>query len=257
MKKNDLILIDWINPEIVQVYLNRPEARNAYNKELLTLLIKTLLDLKKHKTLKVCLIRAHGEDFCAGGDIKSMLTQSDLFQGPSKHLEKTYERYIQRLSLTLDNVNYLTIALVNGAAIGAGVGLSLACDLVWGFENAYFKLPFFNLALVPADGSFWRLQQKIGHSRAMSMLLRATKVKSQEAKQLGLLDLIVREIDISTNLLELKSQLFEKHDWSKIVLKLRESKSISLALHLKHMRQLQSKLQLKKSHAQAISNFLK
>jgi enoyl-CoA hydratase/carnithine racemase len=84
------------------------------------------------------------------------------FKGPSKHLEITYKKYIQRLSLTLDKVNYLTIALVNGGAIGAGVGLALACDLFGVYlRNAYFKLPFFNLALVPADGSFWRLAEKI------------------------------------------------------------------------------------------------
>lgn len=257
MKTNKLVLVDWISPEIVQVWLNRPDARNAYSKEFLALLIKTLLDLKKHKTVKICLLRAHGEDFCAGGDIKSMLNQSDLFQGPSSHLEKTYKKYIQRLSLTLDKVNYLTIALVNGAAIGAGVGLSLACDLVWSLENGYFKLPFFNLALVPADGSYWRLARKVGQSRALDMLLRGSKISAHEAKEQGIVDLIVKEDQLKGNLQNLKINLFEKNDWSKIVLSLRETRNVSLEVHLKHMRKLQAKLQLKKSHSQAIKAILK
>lgn len=264
MKKNklikDLVLVKWLNSEVAEIWLNRPLARNAYSKDMLEHLISTLIEFKNHKKIKICLIRAKGVDFCAGGDIKSMLVQSDLFEGPSKKLEATYKKYIQRLSLTLDEVNYLTIAVVQGGAIGAGAGLALACDLVWCTQDAYFKLPFFHLALVPADGSFWRLQRKIGHSKAMGMLLRAKPLTSKAAMELGIIDQILGSLaqaEITGNLLELKTQLFTKKDWSQIIFKLRSSANVPLETHLKHMRQLQAKLQLQKQHTQAIRSILK
>lgn len=254
---NNLVLVNWIENDIVEVWLNRPEARNAYTKSFLHQFIKIILSLKKHKQLKVCILRAKGNDFCAGGDIKSMLRQDDLFQGPSNVLEKTYKKYIQKLTLVLEEVNFLTIAVVNGGAVGAGTGLALACDLVWCLPDAYFKLPFFSLGLVPADGSFWRLQRKVGQSKAMDILLRSTKIKAISALDLGIADLIISEKNILKNLAELKTQLFSKNEWSKIVLILRKSKHISLDQHLLQMRKIQSKLQLKKKHIQAIKEILK
>lgn len=258
MKNNKLVLVNWISSEIAEVWLNRAEKRNAYSKEFLTELINTLVSLNKHKFIKVCLIRAKGDDFCAGGDIKSMLAQSDLFEGPRTKLEATYKKFIQKLSLTLDQVRYLTVAVVQGGAIGAGVGLALACDQTWCKEDAYFKLPFFSLALVPADGSFWRLQRRIGYSQSLNLLLKGTKLEAHEALKQGVVNHIVNsDLDITKNLMEFNIDSFEKNDWSKIVLSLRKTNLVSLDIHLKQMRQIQAKLQLKKNHTEAIKKILK
>lgn len=260
MKKNNHIKIHWLSIDTVEVWLDRPKSRNAYSEMMLTELLDVLVHLKKHKKLKICLIRGSGEDFCAGGDLKAMLAQSDLFQGPRKKLSSTYKKYIQKLSLTLNDVNFLTIALVQGGAIGAGVGLALACDLIWCTGNAYFRLPFFNLALVPADGSFWRLEKKIGYTKTLGFLLRDTKINSKQAIELGIIDKLLSTFDdkqIRESLAELKTQLFAKSDWSKIIIMLRTAPHLSLKSHLHQMRAIQSKLQLQKEHLQVVRSIVK
>jgi 2-(1,2-epoxy-1,2-dihydrophenyl)acetyl-CoA isomerase len=260
MKSKQYIEIKWIKDDVVELWLNRPEARNAYSKLFLESLIKTLLEFKKNKKLKICLIRGRGVDFCAGGDIKSMLEQSDIFQGPSKKLSNTYKKYIQRLALVLDQVNYLTIAIVQGGAIGAGVGLALACDLIWCSSNAYFRLPFFKLALVPADGSFWRLQKIIGRSKTLEILLSNSKITADKAFDLGIVNKIFSDLsddEIHKLLSELNVQAFSRADWGEVILLLRNSSQISLTKHLKQMRTIQSNLQLKTEHSKAIKEILK
>lgn len=260
MTSPQLVYLKWLSDDIVEIWLNRPSVRNAYSKALLELFINTLIDLKKNKKIKICIVRGCGTDFCAGGDIKSMLKQNDLFEGPRKKLSNTYKRYIQRLSLTLNTVNYLTIAVIQRGAIGAGVGLSLACDLIWCSENAYFRLPFVNLALAPADGSFWRLEKKLGYSHTLELFLSGLKIPAEKALKLGIINKIMNissEKEMRDSLSQINSHLFSRLDWGKMILLLRQSPHISLSKHLKGMRQLQSKLQLQHQHAQALRSILK
>ena len=256
-KNNDLIQLSWFREDCAEIWLNRPQSRNAYTKEMVSQLINLLLKLKKNKKIKICLIRARGKDFCAGGDIRSMITKTDLFAGPSAKLKVRYKKYIQKLALVLDELNYLTISVVQGGAVGAGSGLALGCDLVWAHDNAYFLLPFFSIALAPADGSFWRMNRRVGYSFALEALLTSKKINADVAMDIGLVDFIGSEKDLLKKIAEYKTLLFSRDDWSKIVLSLRRSKFQSLSEHLVEMRNLQSKLQLKKNHNRVIQTILK
>lgn len=257
VKKNKFIITEWINPEIAVIWLNRVESRNAYSKAMVTEFINVLQDFNKNKNIKLCLIRSKGVDFCAGGDVKLMSIQKDLFQGPSSILEKNYKKYIQKLTLLFDSLNFLTISYVHGAAVGAGFGLALSTDLCWAGPSAYFKLPFFSLGLVPADGSFWRLQRRVGFNRAIEILVSGKIVKSHEAYTGHIIDAIKIEEEVHDSLLKIDFKLFSKNEWSKIVGFLRASKNNSLNLHLKDMRKIQSKLQLKDEYLTAVRKFLK
>lgn len=259
MKKNRFIITEWINLEVAVIWLNRTSSRNAYSKDMVEEFIDTLKTLNRNKKIKLCLIRSKGVDFCAGGDIKLMYKQRDLFQGPRKRLENTYKKYIQSLTLLFDSLNYLTISYVQGAAVGAGFGLALSADLCWANPNAYFKLPFFALGLVPADGSFWRLQRRIGFNSAFNILIHGNVVKAEEALMSSIVDCIKNEQDIEESCLNLNQSLknFSKGDWSKIVRFLKSSKTKSLKNHLKDMRKIQSVLQTKEEYLTAVRKFLK
>lgn len=184
------ILAEDLETEVVGnvlwLYLNRPDAMNAFSEDMIKSLVGTLNKAEADPEIRLTVISGRGKAFCAGGDIKAMEEKTGMFAGDSAELKRRYQEGIQQIPLTIEACHKPIIAMINGAAIGAGLDLACMCDLRICSDKAKFGETFTKLALVPGDGGSYFLQRVVGFSKAMEMTLTAKVYNSKEAEQMNL-----------------------------------------------------------------------
>lgn len=178
------------------VSLNNPDQMNAITTKMIDSLVEVLSYADFDKTIKVIVLTGNGKNFCAGGDIKAMEEKSGMFAGESNELRARYQHGIQRIPLCIESVSTPIIAMVNGAAVGAGCDLSMMCDLRIGSEKTRFAETFTRMGLVPGDGGTFFLQRVVGYAKAMEMFLMAKPFEGFKAKEFGLLNFLVDEASL-------------------------------------------------------------
>jgi enoyl-CoA hydratase/carnithine racemase len=179
------------NDAIAWVTLDRPQFSNAFSDEMISDLCTALREIDWDENIRVIVITGAGKHFCAGGDIKAMEEKTGMFAGDPEQLRRRYTKGIQQIPLTMENLQTPIIAMVNGAAIGAGCDLACMCDIRIGCQYARFGETFAKLALVPGDGGTFFLQRVVGYAKAMELSLTGRLVEPDEALQLGLLNQLV------------------------------------------------------------------
>lgn len=171
--------------------LNHPESSNALSYEVIDALITALKVADSDHSCRVVMLTGEGRSFCAGGDVKAMKNRSGMFAGESFELKRLYENGIQLIPKTIEAFTKPLIALVNGAAIGAGCDLACMADLRLASSEARFGETFVKLGLVPGDGGAFFLSRIVGYSRAMEMFLTGKLYNSAEALEMGLVSQVV------------------------------------------------------------------
>jgi enoyl-CoA hydratase/carnithine racemase len=116
-----------------------------------------------------------------------------MFQGESNELRLRYMHGIQQIPKTIEDLSTPLIAMVNGAAIGAGCDLAMMCDLRVGASTTKFGETFTKIGLVPGDGGTFFLQRIVGYAKAMEMTLTADVYEGQKAKDFGLMNFLVED----------------------------------------------------------------
>jgi enoyl-CoA hydratase len=165
--------------------INRPEALNAINAEVMESLDVFFSKHKDDFSLKGVIITGQGEKaFVAGADIKQF-ANLDQFSG------ECLSKYGQDVFFKIEQFHAPVIALVNGFALGGGCELAMACHMRIATPNAKFGQPEVNLGLVPGYGATQRLVHLIGKSRAMELLLTADTIDATTALQYGLVNYVV------------------------------------------------------------------
>ncbi len=167
--------------------LDRPHRRNALDRALLDGLPAVLSELDADDRVRVLVVTGRGGAFCAGGDLDAI---AGLGTEGSDEARARMAREFATARLLLE-FRAPTVAAVDGAAVGAGMALALACDLRIGSPAAVFASPFIRMALVPDWGVTWLLARAVGQARATEIALSARKVGADEALRIGLLDEIV------------------------------------------------------------------
>lgn len=180
------------------ITLSNPSTSNSINYEMIDLLVSELNKAEQDSSVRVIIITGEGKNFCSGGDLNQMQKREEMFAGESDELRRRYELGIQRISRTMEFVSKPLIAMVNGAAAGAGCDLACMCDIRIGTPNTRFLESFVKIGLVPGDGGTFFLQRVIGYAKAMDMTLTGRTVPADEALQMGLLHKIVDEINLVT-----------------------------------------------------------
>ncbi len=194
---------------LLWITLNNPVKLNAISYEMIDSLTQTLIAAESDSQVKVIILTGEGKAFCSGGDIQSMKNKTDMFEGDSNELRIKYSQGIQRIPKTIEDLSKPLVAMVNGAAIGAGCDLSMMCDLRIGSEKSVFGETFAKLGLVPGDGGSFFLTRVVGYAKAMQMTLLAETISGEKALHYGLLnDLVPHEqLSIETEKLATKIAL--------------------------------------------------
>ncbi|MGZ3795717.1 MAG: enoyl-CoA hydratase-related protein [Pseudobdellovibrionaceae bacterium] len=186
-KKNDQL---WLT-------LNNPEQSNAITQEMIDSLCTVLNYADFDPKIRVFVITGEGKNFCSGGDVKAMSEKTGMFQGESNELRLRYMHGIQRIPKAIEDLSTPLIAMVNGAAIGAGCDLAMMCDLRVGSSTTKFGETFTRIGLVPGDGGTFFLQRIVGYSKAMEMTLTGDLYEGQKAKDFGLMNFLVENTQLA------------------------------------------------------------
>jgi len=166
---------------VALLLLNRPAQRNALRYESWTELSEHLAAVAEDPNVRGVVLAGAGGFFCAGGDLKTGPAHGSGPLGPAGRVE-----HAQRVMEQLKAVPVPTVAAVEGAAVGLGWSLTLACDLVVAASDAFFSAPFVARAVVPDGGLAWRLTHQLGRQRAAALLLRGNRLAAPDAAQAGL-----------------------------------------------------------------------
>ncbi|MGZ3744666.1 MAG: enoyl-CoA hydratase-related protein [Bdellovibrio sp.] len=186
-KKNDQL---WLT-------LNNPEQSNAITQEMIDSLCTVLNYADFDPKIRVFVITGEGKNFCSGGDVKAMSEKTGMFEGESNELRLRYMHGIQRIPKAIEDLSTPLIAMVNGAAIGAGCDLAMMCDLRVGSSTTKFGETFTRIGLVPGDGGTFFLQRIVGYSKAMEMTLTGDLYEGQKAKDFGLMNFLVENTQLA------------------------------------------------------------
>ena len=164
--------------------INRPEARNAVNLEVLRELHETMVDFRDDPDLWVGIITGAGEKaFSAGADIKETLPFVREHRGAPWAIPPIPMRGL--------DIWKPLIAAINGFALGGGLEIALICDIRIASENASFGTPEIGLGLIPAWGGTQRLPRMIPWCKAAEILLMGRPIDAQEAYRIGLVNKVV------------------------------------------------------------------
>jgi methylglutaconyl-CoA hydratase len=166
---------------VARITLNRPDKRNALNPELITALKNAFKQAAEDEHVKVIVLAASGDAFCAGADLAHVQQlQKNTFlenRADSQHLRELYQQMAE-----LDKI---VVAQVQGAALAGGCGLATACDFIIASEKATFGYTEVKIGFIPAIVMIF-LIRKIGDQRARALLLGGQPVSAHEALLQGL-----------------------------------------------------------------------
>jgi 2-(1,2-epoxy-1,2-dihydrophenyl)acetyl-CoA isomerase len=167
--------------DVLTIALNRPDRLNSFTVELHA---EFAAALARAKDARALIITGNGRAFCAGQD----LSERRVAEGaPMPDLGDSLALRYNPMIRAIATLNTPTIAAVNGAAVGAGVGIALACDIAIAAESASFRLPGSKLGLIPDAGSTWTVSRTIGLARARAMAMLGEAFSAAEAERAGLI----------------------------------------------------------------------
>src|SRR5271154_4210314 len=170
---------------VATLTVNRPKALNALNRPVLDGLMEALATVRGDSTVRVLIITGAGDRaFVAGADIAAMAEM-----GVSEGLE--FRRLGHAVMSAIEDLPIPVIAAVNGFALGGGLELALACDLIVASEKARFGQPEINLGLIPGFGGTQRLPHRIGHNKARELIMTGDMFDAKTALELGLVNQVI------------------------------------------------------------------
>jgi enoyl-CoA hydratase len=161
------------------VQLNRPQALNALNREIMTELMDALAVYDADETIGCLVITGSERAFAAGADIKEMMTATPVSMMANSFIDQ-WDR--------LRRIGKPVIAAVSGYALGGGCELAMACDMIVASETAQFGQPEINLGVIPGAGGTQRMTLAVGKSLAMEMVLNGRFLSAGEALRYGLVN---------------------------------------------------------------------
>lgn len=189
---------------IATITLNRPESLNAFSVEMIQKWIGALTEVRDNDDIRVLILTGNGKAFCAGGDIKA-IKNNDGFLNKDGHEELDFSstglnvknslwKYVQRIPLLMEEIDKPTIAAINGDAIGAGLDMTLQCDIRLASDKVRLGEGYVKLGIVPGDGGGYYLPRIIGLDKALMLLWTGRIIDAEEAKSIGLVtDVIPHE----------------------------------------------------------------
>jgi 2-(1,2-epoxy-1,2-dihydrophenyl)acetyl-CoA isomerase len=180
-------LLFTVSEGIARITLNRPERMNAFTFEMIDAWTAALTQCRTDDAVKVVLLTGAGNAFCSGGDIVEMGER--LQHTPEQRKNELFNR-IERIPLTLEDLDKPVIAVVNGVATGAGMDMALMCDIRYAAQSARFAETYVKVGLVPGAGGAHFLPRLVGVSKALELFLTGEFIDADEALRIGIVNKI-------------------------------------------------------------------
>lgn len=174
---------------VATVMLDRPEKMNALSEDMYVELTRVFAELQTDDNVRAVIVTGAGKAFCSGSDVGGM-HNVDMIS--ARERMKRRHRMIQNLV----NLEKPVIAAVNGACVGIGFSIALACDLIVAAESARFSQIFKKIGLVPDGGSIFFLVQHLGIARAKELVYTARMLPAAEAHEWGFVTRVVPDAQL-------------------------------------------------------------
>lgn len=194
--------------DLATLTLNRPEVVNCLSMEMSDELVAVFEYVRRSDTLKILVIKGAGGNFCSGDDLKEM----SLGHWGNSHQYFHQVRYYQWMAYQLEELDKMTIAAVDGYAVGGGLELTMCCDFVIATERAKWGMPEVDWGITPGWGGTTRMSRFINRRRTKEINILAALQPARKAVDWGLWnrvvqnDLLEREVEQLVALLRAKSQ---------------------------------------------------
>src|SRR6202048_2128938 len=183
-------LLETREDGIAWLTLNRPDRLNAFSPAMLQGLYEALQRLGSDTGIGAIVVTGAGRGFCAGGDVKTMERRA------TQEFEERVEglRRMHQLPMVLRTIPKIAIAMVNGPAVGAGLGLAMACDLRIAGRSARFGTGFAGVGYSGDFGGSWTLTRLVGTAKARELYFLGDIIDAEKAQALGLVSRVVEDI---------------------------------------------------------------
>jgi 2-(1,2-epoxy-1,2-dihydrophenyl)acetyl-CoA isomerase len=175
---------------VATVTLARPDKLNALDRATRWELIGALRGVAADDTVRAVVLTGSGRAFCVGQDLAAV---EEL-----EHADETVAGSYNPIAQVIAEMPKPVVAAVNGLAVGAGMGLALACDLRLAADTASFSCAFSKVGLVPDTAVSWYLVRELGYARAFALAATGRSIPAAEAQSLGLLNEVVPAEELGT-----------------------------------------------------------
>lgn len=253
--------------------LHDPPTRNAINPDMAREFFEALDRFEDDPELRVLLLTGSEPSFCSGANVRgfSSSIQAREERGetesarPWGSMEARYAKkfapessHAPEMVLRLQEQQKPTVAAVNGHAIGAGMGLALACDVRLASEKAVFSEAFVRMGLIPADGSCWNLPRLIGVSNTLLLQYTGDRIDGPEALRLSLVSRLVPDGQLMDSALELAHRIAQGATRSQSLIKYLVTRAAdqSFREHLDLAHVAQDQARSTEDHREAVQAFL-
>ena len=224
-------LILEVEDEIAVLAISRPGALNALNSETLDELDAALCDIEANDNIKV-LILTGGPDkkgnafksFVAGADISEMVN----FTAPEA---RAFGIRASKPFFKLMEMRQITIAAVNGFALGGGCEIAMACDIRIASDNALFGQPETGLGIIPGFGGTQRLARLVGMGRAKEMIFTCDNINAEEAYRIGLVNKVVSTEELMDTAKSMAKKIASKGSYANAVAKAAINNGYDMDIH--------------------------
>lgn len=169
---------------VVTLTLSYPARRNAFSMAMRAVFAERLAEADADPGVRAIVVTGAGEHFCSGADVTS-------FGGITPPAGRARMQWLHRIIRMMVAGKKPTIAAVEGAAIGAGLGLAAACDVIVAGEGARFAMPTARFNLLPDYGGLWTLANRIGIGRTKLLVMSGRAMPAAEAERIGLVEQLV------------------------------------------------------------------
>ncbi|MFZ1793287.1 MAG: enoyl-CoA hydratase [Anaerolineae bacterium] len=175
---------------IAHIRLNRPDVLNALTRDMLRGISAALDEAANDASIRAIILSGAGRAFCAGDDLAEaaqLFDKNISLRQTREHLEE-----FQAITRKILSIPKPVIAAIQGAAVGAGAEIAIACDLRIASEDAYFMFAEAKRGLFQTNGVMYLLPRMIGHARAAHLMMSADKLKAEPAREMGLVTQVCR-----------------------------------------------------------------
>ena len=193
-----------IDNRVATLTMNRPDRLNALNGKMSRIAIKTLGELRDDPNVGCIVLTGAGRAFCAGGDVQNMAKVSK-----SPTMEESVDRIRkgQEMCWLLHSIPKITIAAVNGYAMGAGLGIALSCDMRFASDKAKLGSAYAKVGLGGDYGTTWHLTRLLGPAKAKEVFVLADILEADEAHRIGLLNRVIEHDKFMDEVAEIAARI--------------------------------------------------
>ena len=194
---------------IETITLNRPERLNALIPPMRVEIRKALEDADADDSIRVIILTGAGRGFCAGAEVSTIYAESEMADDEPQRAKLLQPVQTPRIEVAIRNLKKPIICALNGVVTGAGIGLTIACDVIIASDQARFRMGFTRMGVPPVDSVSYLLPRRIGVHRTLELAYTNDIIGAQEMERIGLVNKIVPHDELMDVVRDTAKKMFQ------------------------------------------------